>query len=238
MGTIPFPLDIVIASGIVGLVGLGAAFAFLKTRGDYFVLGTFALQMIVFNVLNDCFSLTNGPVGIAGIPPARLLGFGLSAVWQYLILSVLIATVLFLVAARIDRGSVGRIMRTVREDEVLAESIGIDVRRVKTVVFVITAAIAAAVGGLFAHYISFIAPTNFTFQESVFILAIVIIGGAGNPKGALIGATLLVVVPELLRFADFSETTAANLRQIVYGLLLIGAMIWRPEGIVGEYNFR
>jgi branched-chain amino acid transport system permease protein len=102
---------------------------------------------------------------------------------------------------------------------------------------VISAALAAVAGSLYAVYITFIDPTSFTVQESIFMLAIVIVGGAGNLWGSVIGAVVLVALPELLRFVGLPSAIAANVRQILYGGLLVVMMLWRPQGLLGEYRF-
>ena len=97
---------------------------------------------------------------------------------------------------------------------------------------------SATAGVIYAYYISFIDPSSFTVMESIFIISIVIIGGAGNIKGSVIGAAVLVILPEALRFLGMPSAIAANIRQIIYGALLIMFMIFRPQGLVGEYSFK
>jgi len=95
---------------------------------------------------------------------------------------------------------------------------------------------AAAAGSLFASYITFIDPSSFTVMESVFILAVIILGGLSNLKGSVLGAAIMVILPEALRFAGFPASMAAEMRQVVYGLCLIILMLFRPQGILGEYR--
>jgi len=116
-------------------------------------------------------------------------------------------------------------------------SLGKDVVKFKLTAFVISSAIASVGGSLYAYYITYIDPTSFTITESIFILSIVIIGGAGNLKGSIAGAALLVFIPEMLRFVGMPSSIAANMRQIFYGLLLVLFMMYRPQGLLGEYSF-
>jgi len=102
---------------------------------------------------------------------------------------------------------------------------------------VIAAAIAATAGALFAFHMRFVDPTSFTLMESIFIVSIVIIGGAGSLWGPVLGAVVLVALPELLRFVGIPTAAAANIRQILYGLALVACMLWRPQGLIGEYAF-
>jgi branched-chain amino acid transport system permease protein len=104
--------------------------------------------------------------------------------------------------------------------------------------FSIAAGLVAIAGALYAHYITFIDPTSFTILESVFMLSIVIVGGAGRLGGSIIGAILLVSIPELLRFIGMPSSIAANMRQILYGGLLVLFMMFRPKGIYGEFGFK
>jgi len=101
----------------------------------------------------------------------------------------------------------------------------------------VSAALASIAGVLYATYITYIDPTSFTVNESIFIISIVIIGGAGNLKGSVVGAVVLVMLPELLRFVGLPNSVAANIRQMLYGGLLVVFMLWRPRGFIGEYNF-
>jgi branched-chain amino acid transport system permease protein len=111
------------------------------------------------------------------------------------------------------------------------------VAKFKLIAFVISAAVASIGGSIYAYYITFIDPTSFTIMESIFILSIVIIGGAGNLKGSIAGAAFLIFVPEMLRFIGMPSSIAANIRQIFYGLLLVLFMMFRPQGLLGEYSF-
>jgi branched-chain amino acid transport system permease protein len=129
------------------------------------------------------------------------------------------------------------VLKAIREDEVFAQAAGKNVAAYKVLIFVIGAGMAAIAGVMYAYYISFIDPTSFTVMESIFILSIVIIGGAGSLWGPVIGAVVLVLLPELLRFIGLPISVAANVRQILYGGLLVAFMMWRPHGFLGKYAF-
>jgi branched-chain amino acid transport system permease protein len=166
-----------------------------------------------------------------------LFGVTLSAHWQMLLLVWMLAALSFWVLCRLVHAPFGRVLRAIREDEVFTQSFGKSVTGFKVKAFVISAALAAVAGSLHAVYITFIDPTSFTVQESIFMLAIVIVGGAGNLWGSVIGAVVLVALPELLRFVGLPSAIAANMRQILYGSLLVVMMLWRPQGLLGEYRF-
>lgn len=132
----------------------------------------------------------------------------------------------------------GNVLRAIREDEIFAQSLGKNVSYYKVLVFAIGAGLVSIGGALYAYYITFIDPTSFTVTESIFMLSIVIVGGAGRLSGSVIGAVLLVSIPELLRFIGMPSSIAANMRQILYGGLLVIFMMFRPKGIFGEFGFR
>ena len=128
-------------------------------------------------------------------------------------------------------------LKAIREDEVFVRAAGRNVSDAKVEVFVISASLASIAGVVYATYITYIDPTSFTIMESIFIISIVIIGGSANLKGSIVGAVVLVALPELLRFVGLPNSIAANIRQILYGALLVIFMLWRPQGFLGEYKF-
>jgi branched-chain amino acid transport system permease protein len=138
---------------------------------------------------------------------------------------------------RIADSPFGRILKSIREDEVAGLSIGKDVNRYKLIVFMVGAFFAGIAGSLYAHYITFIDPSSFTMMESIAVLLMVVFGGMGSIRGSFIGALILVIFPEMLRFLGMPSSVAAPLRQMIYGLLLIILMLKRPQGIVGKYRF-
>mgnify|MGYP001617159018 FL=1 len=127
-------------------------------------------------------------------------------------------------------------LKAIREDEQAIQVFGYNTLKYKLGVFVIGAVFASVAGALFASYITFIDPSTFTLTESIFILAIIILGGLSNNKGAVLGAVCLILLPEILRFVGFPSDIAAQMRQVVYGLILILLMLYRPQGLVGEYR--
>ena len=124
----------------------------------------------------------------------------------------------------------------IREDEKALQVFGYKTLNFKLAVFTISAVMAAVAGSLFASYITFIDPSSFALMESIFILAMIILGGLGSIRGPVIGATVLILLPELLRFVGMPSSIAAQMRQVIYGVLLIVLMLYRPEGVAGEYK--
>jgi branched-chain amino acid transport system permease protein len=225
----------VILSGLVGaLVGIPS----LRIHDDYFVIASFAFQIITFSVLNNWVSFTGGPMGLPGIPHPVIFGWRVSSHLGFLLLVGCCCALTMWVSQRLVYSPFGRVLQAIREDEVLAQAAGKNVPAYKVTVFVIGAGMAAVAGVMYAYYFSFIDPSSFTVGESIFIISIVIIGGAGSLWGPVIGAVVLVTLPELLRFLGLPASVAANLRQIIYGSLLVVFMLWRPQGLVGKFSFQ
>jgi len=234
----PFTINIICAVIISGLLGGLVGIPSLRIRGHYFVIATFAFQVIAFSILNNWVSFTGGPMGLPGIPQPVIFGWKVSSHLEFLLLVGAFAVFAFWLCHRIIRSPFGRVLMAIREDEVFALAAGKNVAVYKVAVFVIGSGIAAMAGALYAHYISFIDPTSFTVMESIFIISIVIIGGAGSLSGPVVGAVVLVMLPEILRFVGLPSSVAANIRQILYGGLLVAFMMWRPQGLVGKFSFR
>lgn len=209
----------------------------LRLRGDYFVLVTLGFQIIVFTILYNWVNLTRGPYGIPGIPTPKFFGIGVDSVFGYFLFSSFLALLCGIMLWALKESPFGRALKAVREDEIAAAALGKNVPLLKTAAFSIAAAFAAVPGAMFACYMRYVDPTSFTLMESVFIATMVIIGGAGNLEGPLVGAALMVFLPEFLRFLQIPDAVAANVRQVIYGLLLIILVRYRPQGLMGEYKF-
>jgi branched-chain amino acid transport system permease protein len=209
----------------------------LRLRGDYFVVATFGFQMIFFAVFNNWIGVTQGPMGVPGIPRPTIFGWAIRSHVAFVVVGGVLAAFAYLIVGRITTSPFGRVLRAIREDEAFAQALGKNTLRFKVSVFAVSAALAALAGSLYAHYVTFIDPSSFTIMESILVISMVIIGGAGSTWGPLIGATALVILPEALRFLGFPGSIAANLRQIFYGALLVVMMMARPRGLVGRYGF-
>ncbi len=233
----PFLLNLflaIIGSSILGaFVGIPA----LRIKDDYFIIATFAFQIITFSILNNLVSFTGGPMGLPGIPQPIIFGIKISSHIGFLILIAILCAIVYFICNRIVKSPFGRILKAIREDEIFTQSQGKNVSAYKVKIFMISSGLAAISGVMYATYITYIDPTSFTVMESIFIISIVIIGGAGNLKGSIVGAIVLVMLPEILRFVGLPNSVAANIRQMLYGGLLVVFMLWRPQGFIGEYSF-
>lgn len=234
---VSFWVTLIIAAGASSLLGLLLAWPALRVHDDFFVLVTFAFQIIVFSTMNNLTDVTGGPMGLSAIPSPTVFGHALTSPTAFLAVAALGVLLCCAVVSVMVVLPTGRVLRAVREDEVWAQALGKNVVAYKLVVFALSAGMAAMAGGIYAGYVGYIDPTSFTLMESIFILSILIVGGAGTIKGPLVGAVVLVAVPEALRFLGLPSNVAANVRQIVYGSLLVVMMLWRPAGIAGQYAF-
>ncbi|GHT30599.1 branched-chain amino acid ABC transporter permease [Bacteroidia bacterium] len=227
---LPFLLALPAAMLLSGLLALIVSAIALRTIDDYFIICTLGIQVIVFSLMNNWMYLTNGPLGIPGIPGIQLFGIDIESKWAFLLLTIFFVALVFFFLKKLTGSSFGRTLRALSEDEIFAQSLGKNVYLSKVIVFTVGAMIAAVLGVLYAHYISYIDPTNFTVVESIFILSIVIIGGMRNLWGSVVAAAFLVFLPEVLRFVGMSNSIAANMRQIIYGGILIFMMFRYSQG--------
>lgn len=225
-----------LAAAVGAVTSLAVSIPALRLREDYFVIATFGFQIILSSILSNWMSLTRGPLGIPGIPEPVFLGLHFSSQESFLALSGLVAVLSFALVCALLPSAFGRVLHGIREDEILVESLGKSVLRFKILTFALSASMAAAAGGVYAYYMTFVDPTSFTVMDSILMISMVIIGGAGSLLGPPLGAALLVLLPELLRFVGLPATAAANIRQIVYGLVLVIVVAMRPSGIMGNYR--
>ncbi len=219
----------VIVSFLIGII-------LSKFDGDYYALGSFGFNVIVFSIFLNWQDLTRGPLGIPGISRPSLFGINFSSNFSFLLLTFAFLLLTFFLSRFIVNSSFGRVLKAIREDEKAIQVFGYNTLYFKLIIFVISAGMAAVAGSLFASYITFVDPTSFNLMESIFILAIIILGGLANLRGSILGALFLILLPEILRFVGFPTDIAAQMRQVIYGIILILLMLYRPQGLVGEYK--
>ncbi len=218
-----------------GILALGVALPSLRLKGDYFILATLGFQLIVYTLLYNWTGLTKGPFGIGGINNPVIIGnVHLSGINSFLLFTLVVCVLTGLIFFKLIASPFGRVLKGIRDDEVALLSIGRNVSYYKVLAFVISAAFTGIGGYIYATYISYIDPTSFTLDESIFILSALLIGGTGNLEGPLMGAIFIVLLPELLRFVGLPDSVAAPLRQIFYGAMLILIIFYRKQGIAGE----
>lgn len=227
-------VEIAIAVILAALLSISVSLPSLRLRDDYFVLATFAFQLLLTGVFVNWTTVTKGQLGIRGIQRPYIWGHSHSSPTLLLALCATLALGAFLVVARIDRSPFGRVLRAIKTDEILAEALGKNTTKFKIVAFAISAALASAVGVTYSHYVQYVDPTSFDLGESILVMSMVIIGGAGSRFGPALGAVLLVSIPEALRFMHLPTSDGPNAKQIIFSILLLGVILRRPQGIVGD----
>ncbi len=198
----------------------------LRLRGDYFAIVTLGLGEITRIVLNNWSSLTGGPNGISKIGRPVIGGYVLSTTLDFYYLIVLLVVATIFTVHRLMFSRIGRAWIAIREDEIAAEAMGINTFRLKLLAFVLGSAWAGLAGVFFSAKMAFVSPESFTFFESVMILCMVVLGGMGSIPGIILGAFLLIALPEVFR--DFQDY-----RMLAFGVALVLMMIFRPQGLLG-----
>jgi ABC-type branched-subunit amino acid transport system permease subunit len=212
------------------MISLALAYASVLVSGEYLAIASYGFQVIIFSIFNNWDDLTRGARGVPGIPNANLAGYSMDPV------ALLFATwigfgVVLAIVWQFSRGAFGRLLRAMREDEIAARALGKDVIRAKVIAFAIAALGAACAGAFFAHHLHYIDPTSFTFDTSMLVLSMVIIGGSGVLWGPVVGALALTALPEVLRFTPLSGALVGPVQQILYAVAVLLALRYRPGGL-------
>ncbi|HEU4458151.1 MAG TPA: ABC transporter ATP-binding protein [Methylibium sp.] len=245
-------LAIPLAALVAALAGVVLGAPTLKLRGDYLAIVTLGFGEIIRVFLNNLdapYNITNGPKGLAQIDSATLFGFEfakrhelfglkINNVTNYYYLFLALVVVSVLICYRLERSRIGRAWMAIREDEIAAKAMGINTRNMKLLAFGMGASFGGVSGVLFASFQGFVSPESFSLQESVMIVAMVVLGGIGHIPGVIVGAVLLAALPEVLRYVagPLQQMTdgrldASILRQLMIALAMILVMLSRPRGL-------
>ena len=252
---IPLLVIIPLGAGLAAIAGIMLGTPILKLRGDYLALVTLGFGEIIRIFMNNLgkneFNLTNGPRGINRIDPVSVFGYPLDRTltiggvqltkeFLYYYLFLVLAAITIFVCYRLQYSRLGRAWMALREDDIAAKAMGINVRNVKLLAFALGATFGGVAGGMFAAFQGFISPESFSFMESIVILTMVVLGGMGHIPGVVLGALVLYFLPEFLRFtvepmqkAVFGKLLidTAILRQLILGLCMVLIMLFRPKGL-------
>jgi branched-chain amino acid transport system permease protein len=212
------------------VLGILLALPVLRLRGDYLAIVTLGFGEITRLILENWTEFSFGPSGISGIPRPGLFGMEMNiqeaTIYLYFLMIILCIITIFVVN-RLQDSRIGRALIALREDEIACQAMGIDKTRVKLTAFALGSTWAGLVGVVFAAKTTFVNPGSFTFLESAMILSIVVLGGMGSITGIITGALILILLPEYLRaFSDY--------RMLLFGLIMVIMMIFRPQGIVSS----
>jgi branched-chain amino acid transport system permease protein len=250
---LPFWALLPMGAGIACLFGVLLGAPTLRLRGDYLAIVTLGFGEIIrifLNNLNAPLNITNGPQGINMIDPVMLgsqsltrpidlFGVQISGAHAHYYLFLVMTLLVIFIAYRLQDSRIGRAWAAMREDEVAAEAMGIHIRNVKLLAFAMGATFGGLGGGLFAAFQGFVSPESFTLMESIMILCMVVLGGMGHIPGVILGAVLLTVLPELLRYIGPLQqeligrvaVDPSDLRMLLFGIALVLVMVFRPQGL-------
>lgn len=229
----PFPLAMLGAGAVSGVFGYVIAKPTLRLSGIYMTLVTLGFNMILFLVLQNWMSFTNGPLGIMDIPPPTIFGITITTRLQYYYMILVLVLLTIGSMYRLIHCRFGRALMAIRENELAAEAAGIKTTRYKIQAFVLAAFYAGIAGSYYAHFVKFISPDSFYIYESFILLAMLALGGQGNLTGPVVGAAVLIIIPEVFRFTQ-------EYRMFIYGGVLVVMMLFRRQGILGgkQYSLR
>jgi branched-chain amino acid transport system permease protein len=223
---------VVIGAALAAVCSIPVGWAAGRLADEFLFIATIALQTLIVELLNN-LRVTGRSYGLPGIPRPVIFGYEFETAMSLAVLSWAVCTVLVLIGYRSVRSPFGRVLEALREDVPAARSLGKRALRTKVSVFAFSAAMAAVAGGLFAVYLRFISPVEFTIDRSVQILSIAIIGGLGVYWGPYVGALFVVTLPQVLTFFDISPSVAGPVNGIIYSLVVLLILMFRPQGLLG-----
>ena len=230
-----FWLSLPVAAIVAGLVGLLIGIPTLRLKGDYLCIATLGLGEIIRNVATNL-----NPVGYNSIPRATLFGYQFASrnKFAFILLIWFFVLVFYILFKQLAHSRLGRAMVAVREDEVAAQSNGINVTKYKISSFVLGAAVGGIAGCFQTAYTLTVQPASFTFMVSVMVLCTVVLGGMGNAKAVILGAFIIQFISYFPQLTGLTNIIPAQAKQIIYGLLLVIMMLCRPQGILGRDRYR
>ncbi len=232
----PFILAFILAGLFASVFGYLLVLATRNLKGDYLALATLGFAFVVYSVLLNWTSLTRGPLGIPGIPKPSILGLTIQSNEAFLIFVTILAILFCLIMYAIIKSPFGRLLEATRDDELGLRVLGKDTFKLKYKAMMVSAFFAGLAGSLFAHYISYIDPNSFILTEIIFIFTIVIVGGIASFRGSIAATVILILIPEFLRFLALPSSVIGPARQIIYALILLGILLYRPRGLFGRVD--
>ncbi len=252
---LPFYITIPLGALFAAFFGILLGTPVLRLKGDYLAIVTLGFGEIIrifMNNLNAPVNITNGPQGINLIDPIHvasvdlgtpisLFGLNLPPVYLYYYLFLVLTVIVVIMAWRLQHSRIGRAWVALREDQIAASAMGINIRNIKLLAFALGALSGGVAGGLFSAFQGFVSPESFSLLESIMILAMIVLGGMGNIAGVILGAVVLTIAPEILRdvIGPLQMKTMGrmlidpeNARMLLFGLAMVAMMLVRPEGML------
>lgn len=235
---VPFPVALACAAGLSAAVGLIVGLPAMRVKGIYLAIATLSFGFIVEEVFARWETVTGGNAGIH-IKAPEMFGWKLGSGEALYFLCLVIAVLSTLAILNLLRSSTGRAFVAIRDSEISAQSMGIHLARYKTLSFTLSAALAGIAGALYAHKMQFISPDQFSIMQSIELLLMIVVGGLGSVHGAFLGAIFLVSIPQVIALVkDHLPAVvgqAPGLHGLVYGLVLIGFVLFEPLGLYGRW---
>lgn len=231
-----FGAGLVLGLEIVSAIAIFVGAVMNRFGGDIYCIATMGIGIIAHTYFLNATKVTQGPLGIAGVVPPQVLGMPLTNPAHYMLFVWVCVGLIWAACYGITRSPFGRIIMSIREDELTTRLFGFYTPVFKLINFVISAWMATFAGALFACHLQFVDPTSFLTTETIFVITMVILGGLASHKGSFLGAIIMIMLPESLRFVGAPPEYAAQLRQILFGVALVALMIFRPQGILGKFK--
>jgi len=229
---VPIPLAMLCGGLLAALSGAILSLPTTRLKGDYLALATLGFTFIMGSIARNWTSLTRGALGIPGIPKIA------STNTLFLTIVVILAVASYFVLSFIVKSRFGKTLQAIRDDELAAAALGKNTFLHKTLAIAISAFFAGIAGGLFAHYITFIDPSIFGLSDLILLFSMVIVGGLASLPGSAIGTAVVFLIPEPLRFIGFPSSVIGPVREMIFALILLLILIYRPKGILGKVDLR
>jgi len=233
---LPFWFCIAVAGILPAMFAYFLSVATNKLKGDYLALTTLAFSFVVYALALNWAKLTNGSLGIPGIPRPQFFGIDFSSNSNFLILSLVIAVVTYFIIRMITLSPFGKTLEAIRDDEIAAKTLGKNTALAKSVSLITSSLFAGIAGSLFAYYLTYIDPSSFTFSNLIPILVIVIVGGLASLPGTIFATIIIVLLPEPLRFLGLPSSLIGPGRQMLYALFLLLILLYKPKGFYGKVD--
>jgi len=224
---LPFLFTLPLAGLVAALAGILVALPIMRLISIYFAVATLGVGEMIHVTLLNWVSFTRGPMGVRSIPPVEVFGYEITSVVGNYFVAATVAVIAIVAVHRLTHSYYGNALRSLREDDQCSAAMGLNPVRLKVEAFGISCGIAGLAGAVYAHTANYISPDSFKFGESILILAMIVVGGLGSVPGAILGALLLIVLPEALRgIGDF--------RMIAVGMFMFLSIMFLPKGLIGE----
>lgn len=235
---LPFVASFLLAGLMGGVFGFFVALFTKRLKGDYIALATLGFSFVVLSFINNLRFLTRGPYGIAGIEKPNIFGWQIHSNVGYLVFVSVMVLLCFLLLYRIVHSRYGSLLQAARDDEIGLSALGKNVFRLRVQVMALSGALASIAGSIFAHYITYIHPSNFFLSDIILIVSMVIVGGLASLRGSVLATFSLIFFTESVRFLPLPPGIVGPARLIIYALLLLLILLYKPRGLFGKIDLQ